>query len=72
MKLLHNRRYYSFSSCFDQYGSGSYGEAHFLDRGGRQLSKLVGHVFGESSDGAEVPGDAELEEVQCVSPRNAS
>jgi len=59
-------------SCFNQHGSGSYGKAHFLGCGGRQLFKLAGHVLGESSDGAAMPGDAELEEFQCVSPRNAS
>lgn len=57
---------------FNQYGPGSYSEAYFLDRGGRQLFKLASHVFSESSDGAEMPGNAELEEVQCVSLRNAS
>lgn len=60
------------SSVFsNQHGSGSYDKAHFLGRGGRQLFKLAGHVLGEPSDGAAMPGDAELEEVECVSPRNA-
>lgn len=63
-----------FFWCVYQHGSGPYDKTHFLDSGGRQLSKLVGHVFGEPSDGAEMLGDAELEEVQRVSPnvRNAS
>lgn len=58
-------------SYFNQHELGSYGKAHFLGRGGWQLFKLAGHVFGEPSDGAAMPSDAELEEVQCVSPRNA-
>lgn len=59
-------------SCVNQHGSGSYDKTYFLERGARHLFKLVGHVFGEPSDGAEMLGDAELEEVQRVSPRNAS
>lgn len=61
----------SSSFGFNQHGYGSYDKAHFLGRSGRQLFKLAGHVLGESSDGAAMPGDAELEEVECVSPRNA-
>lgn len=41
-----------------------------MDRGDRRLFKLVSHVLGESSDGAEMPGDAESEKVQRVSPRD--
>lgn len=60
-----------FFLCVEQHGSGSYGEAYFLDSSIRQLFKLVGHVFGKSSNGAEMPGAAESEKVQRVSPRDS-
>lgn len=58
--------------CFNQYGSGSYSKAHFLDCGGWQLFKLVGHVLGEPGNGAEMSGNAKFEEIQRVSPTSIS
>lgn len=57
---------------FNQYGSESYNKAHFLERRSRQLFKLVGHVFGEPGNGAEMSCNAKFEEIQRVSPTNTS
>ncbi|XP_076387575.1 sodium-coupled monocarboxylate transporter 1 isoform X2 [Megachile rotundata] len=47
-----------------RHGPGSDGATHLLDRGDRQLPQLVGQLFGESSDGATMPGDAEPQQSE--------
>ncbi|XP_076387572.1 sodium-coupled monocarboxylate transporter 1 isoform X1 [Megachile rotundata] len=49
-----------------RHGPGSDGATHLLDRGDRQLPQLVGQLFGESSDGATMPGDAEPQQSERV------